>query len=154
MKTASLMIAAFALTTGLAFAQTETSAPQPAPQGQSPSQPSQPQLGQPSEHENGGVRTGYGQDRRVKTGTDQTYNTGATGESVGKDQPAPVTGQDQGAATTAGANRAEARGTGVATGFVAAGLGLAILGLFVRRKGRHDDDEDDYGGGSGTQTRS
>jgi hypothetical protein len=40
------------------------------------------------------------------------------------------------------------RGTGVATGFIAAGIGLALLGLFVRRRNRHDHrfdrrDEDD-----------
>ena len=41
------------------------------------------------------------------------------------------------------------KGTGVATGFVAAGIGLALLGLFVRRRNRrhgHYHDEDRHGG--------
>lgn len=156
LKKASVLMAALALTAGLAAAQTETSQ-------SGASDPGQTQQGSgPVYKEKGGVKTDYGQDRRQKAGTDQGYNTGATGQQVGKDQPAPVSGQGQSPpADTARYDRAT-RGTGVATGFVAAGIGLAILGLFVRRRSRRDideyDDEDDsggrpYGGGSGTNTR-
>lgn len=160
MKQASVLMAALALTASLATAQTETSQTGASDPGQSQSQ----QSGQPVYKDKGGVKTDYGQDRRQKAGTSQGYNTGATGRQVGKDQPAPVSGADQNAAAsdTARYDRA-ARGTGVATGFVAAGIGLAILGLFVRRRSRHDydeyDDDDEgpsgrpYGGGSGTNTR-
>lgn len=34
-------------------------------------------------------------------------------------------------------------GAGMATGFVAGGLGLALIGLFVKRNGRHPDDHFD-----------
>lgn len=155
-KKASVLMAALALTASLAAAQTETSQTGASEPGQSQ------QSGQPVYKEKGGVKTDYGQDRRQKAGTHQGYNTGATGQDVGKDQPAPVTNQGRNPADTARYDRA-ARGTGVATGFVAAGIGLAILGLFVRRRSRRDydeyDDEDEggsgrpYGGGSGTNTR-
>jgi hypothetical protein len=133
LKKAGVLTAALALTASLAAAQTETSQSGASDPGQSQ---------QSGRH---------------------GYDTRPADQKVRKDQPAPVKGADQkAAADTARYDRA-ARGTGVATGFVAAGIGLAILGLFVRRRSRRDWDEpgdDDegpsgrpYGGGSGTNTR-
>jgi hypothetical protein len=77
------------------------------------------------------------------------------GKDLSKDHPATIKdyGTAAGAAAAGRERRAE-RGTGVATGFVAAGLGLAVLGLFVRKRSHHDphdhsdDDDDSRSGGS------
>lgn len=55
-------------------------------------------------------------------------------------------------ANAADVNRG-ARGTSVATGFVAAGVGLAILGLFVRKRGRHEFRDEDPRRGPGPDER-
>lgn len=86
----------------------------------------------------------------------QTYNTGSEGRGVGKDTSHPYTSGQQARTVTPQRERRGA-GTGVATGFVAAGVGLALLGLFVRRRNRrhpddpryHDDADDDIGPTSG-----
>ncbi len=114
-----------------------------AAEGGRPRQADQAQPGTPTQQEKPGTATDYGANRLDKRGTDQTYNTGRTGQSVGTDtqntykngqasQPIPQT------------RRRGAAGTGVATGFVAAGVGLALLGLFVRRRNRRHPDDPDY----------
>lgn len=139
MKTASLALAALAVMTTAAMAE------QP--------RKDDPSLGRPTRVERSSNKTDYGADRRVKTGTDQTYNTGPTGADVGKDlsKDQPATLKDYGTAAAgsdAAAREPRARGTGVATGFVAAGIGLAVLGLFVRKRTHRYpyDDSDDEGG--------
>lgn len=85
-------------------------------------------------------------DRMDKQGSNQTYNSGPLESGVGGDR-AHATREQNRDASRAGAYDAPGRdsdkGKGVATGFIAAGLGLALLGLFVRRRrthsGRYDD---------------
>jgi hypothetical protein len=127
MKRLSLALAVLAMTTGLALAQDNNT-----PQSGSSSDRSM------STDRN---RTDLGAPRGDKAGTDQRYNTGATGSEVGRDRDT-VTTTDIDNDRDMNADR---KGTGVATGFVAAGIGLALLGLFVRRRNRrygHYDDDD------------
>lgn len=129
MKTLSLAIAALALSAGMAAAQGS-----PTSSGERP--------------ETSGSRTttDLGADRTDKSGTEQGYNTGRAGEDVGAQRSInqAETMRTDGSDTAYTDRRATGgRRSGVATGFIAAGFGLALLGLFARRRARHPDDRYD-----------
>ena len=143
MKKAMMMLAALALTAGVAAEQGDTQSPTQATNGQAI-----------QDRGGTGARTDLGAPRNDKSGTDQTYNTGATVANVGKDNPDTYKPMNANADVERGNGT---RGTGVATGFVAAGIGLALLGLFVRRRHHHgygdydaEDRHDRPGGPSNT----
>ena len=140
MKALTLALAALAFAAGSATAQSD--------QRSAPNENSQPSGSVQGAQSPGSTRS----DRMDKTGTHQTYDTGATGSQVGKDPGAVPAAKDT-ARTDDYASDVprEDRGTGVATGFIAAGLGLAILGLFVRRRSRRHP-RDDYGSRPGGPT--
>jgi len=117
MRSILTMLAALALGAGLTLAQNGTTGPQ-----------------QESRADQGQTQT-----RRA----DQTYNTRREGQNVGKDTSHPYTSGQQARTITPRRDRGGA-GTGVATGFVAAGVGLALLGLFVRRRNRRHPDDPRY----------
>lgn len=124
MKAVMTALASLAMAAGLAAAQ-----------GQSQQGQAQP-----------GTRTDYGTSRLQKRGSDQTYNTGSTGQNVGKDNQPQTYTNGQAAQPIPQRRRRAAPGTGVASGFVAAGVGLALLGLFVRKRTRNHPDDPRYRG--------
>lgn len=153
MKTLYLGLLALGLAASASHAQGDKTSTQGAGSSQ---QDTYSSPGTPSDTSNSRTHTDLGADRRDKSGTDQGYNTGATGSAVGRDRGTVNRSDIDRANADRDVARGDrgARGTGVATGFVAAGIGLALLGLFVRRRNRRYDRYDDYsdrpGGTSGT----